>query len=41
MGTREEKTVTVTTERRVTRVVADPGRWLLQSNYTNDEAAFR
>lgn len=41
VGTREEKTVTVTTERRVTRVVADPGRWLLQSNYKNDEAAVR
>lgn len=41
VGTREEKTVTVTTERRVTRVIADPGRWLLQSNYKNDEAAVR
>ena len=41
VGTREEKTVTVTTERRVTRVIADPGRWLLQSNYKNDEGAVR
>jgi len=41
VGTREDKTVTVTTDRRVTRVVADPGRWLLQSNYKNDEAAVR
>ncbi len=41
VGTREEKTVTVTTERRVTKVIADPGRWLLQSNYKNDEAAVR
>ncbi len=41
VGTREEKTVTVTTERRVTKVIADPGRWLLQSNYKNDEGAVR
>lgn len=41
VGSREDKTVTVTTERRVTKVIADPGRWLLQSNYKNDEAAVR
>lgn len=41
VGSREEKTVTVTTERRVTKVIADPGRWLLQSNYKNDEGAVR
>lgn len=41
VGSRDEKTVTVTTERRVTKVIADPGRWLLQSNYKNDEGAVR
>ncbi|MBI3976256.1 MAG: hypothetical protein HY334_07665, partial [Armatimonadetes bacterium] len=41
VGSRDEKTVSVTTERRVTKVVADPGRWLLQLNYKNDEATVR
>jgi len=29
------------TPRRVTKVEADPEKWLLQSNYTNDAAAVR
>lgn len=37
IGPKEDKPVTVTIERRVTKVVADPGRWLLQSDYKNDE----
>ena len=30
-----------TTPRRVTRVEADPEKWILQSNYTNDAATVR
>ena len=33
--------VTETTPRRVTKVEADPEKWILQSNYTNDSATIR
>lgn len=37
VGPKEDKVLTVATPRPVTRVIADPQKWIIQSNYKNDE----
>ncbi|MDR7419085.1 MAG: M1 family aminopeptidase [Armatimonadota bacterium] len=41
VGTRAEAEVTVITPRPVRRVEADPDKWILQANYTNDASVVR